>query len=262
MKAIFSFALSCLTIAALLVCGPAFGKERVRAARLGVGAAPIFVSGLKDAHVSDWQNFPIGSGSEGRVLLPLGQGNVSGVHPGVELGATWPTSIADLMIGGELGFYPGDATGLRLMAGADYFFHSTDAMDLGLSARLGFAGAMVGLGTAAQLPGYRAPVITNEGTFDDGATMSGSMGGIAVGVGLTGAYALSPSMAIRVDLGYQKAFISGLDITAKSGEETVVFDASSPAIVKTDGTSTQAGLNPSADATGFVGHISIQVYLP
>jgi hypothetical protein len=85
-------------------------KDRVRAARLGVGAVPISISGLADAHVSDWQKFPIGGGSEGRVELPLGQGNLSGLHPGVELGAAWPTSVPNLMLGGEIGFYPGAAT--------------------------------------------------------------------------------------------------------------------------------------------------------
>jgi hypothetical protein len=237
-------------------------KDRVRAARLGVGAVPISISGLADAHVSDWQKFPIGGGSEGRVELPLGQGNLSGLHPGVELGAAWPTSVPNLMLGGEIGFYPGAATGLRLMAGIDYFFHSTDTVDVGVSARVGLAGATVALGTAAQLPGYRRPVITDEGTFDDGAILSGTMGGLAVGAGLTGAYALNSSMSLRLDLGIQKSFFSGLSVTAKSGEDTVAFDSNSPAIVKTDGTATQANLNPSADATGLVGHISLQVALP
>jgi hypothetical protein len=240
----------------VLLTAPAYAKPddgqspRLRAG-LGLAVAPLVVEGLDDVHVSDWQTMGLG-GMEGRVSMPLSEANNRGYAPGLALSASWPMADAiDLSAG--LGVYVANAIGFTLDVGPDLIFR-TDTYLYGARARVGFAGATADMGYAQQIDGYVRPVITPDGTFDDGDPISGSSSAFMANAGAFAGLRLTPDLTLRVDLVLQYASFGSFGI--KAGE--VVLDSSAPAIVKPDGSSDHLQLNVTGDMTGVVAILGVQ----
>ena len=215
----------------------------------GLALSPFTIEGLADIHASDWQDYGLG-GLEGRIALPLGKGNTSGPHWGGRLGYRLPSAFPLL---GEIGVYPGTATLLTLAIGADIHPLKTKAFSLGVTPKVGYLVGIVDLGKAQVLPGKTPPVITRAGTFNEGDAVSATMAGPFIQAGASACLRLFGPFGLRADAGYQLAFMG--DFKVKAGN--VDLDKDAPALVKPDGSATQAGVDPKAKANGLYGFVGL-----
>ena len=224
---------------------------------IGVGSMPLIVEGMADAHVSDWEKFGLG-GAEGRMMLAMADGNInSAALPGIEFGATY-NLIPNLDVGLAMGFYVGDITGASVSLAADYYVWSNDTMRLGLRGSAGFAFGTMSLGTATILDGYTNPVVVDSDTvISDGDTLSAGVSGFVSGGEVSFEYHVNGDLSVRVHGGYQYGELTGGSLDAGEGETAVQVELSHAAIVKTDGSSTQAGISPTGSSIGFIGGLSV-----
>ena len=216
---------------------------------LGFSMIPVSVEGLADIHASDWQTCGLGGGGncpEGRVSLPMGAGN-TGVPLGfgVRVGFQYPL-MQSLDIDVEVGVHFGSVLAVAATAGIDWFFVSGESWRLGLNPKVGVLFGTMNFGAARQIPGYVPPVITPEGTFNDGDDLSATMLGFLIDAGLSFEYDFTAKWTLRTSLGFQYAVLGDLDVTA--GDVTIAED--SGALVKPDGTSNQAGIDPQGGSLG------------
>jgi hypothetical protein len=202
----------------------------------------LSVEGLRDIDASDWQNFGRGT-AEGRIRLNLEKGNApSGVHPGVRIGYEWESIIPVLFEGG---LFPGKVTLLTLGLGVDARLFHNDTFAFCLVPKVGYSLGFMSLGTAEVLPGKTPPIITPEGTFNQGDSVSASIGGFFAQAGIALGVKLSRRVGLRLDGGYQLAFLNSFSVTAGD----VTLDQGSEALVL-PGTATAARLDPKAKASG------------
>lgn len=98
------------------------------------------------------------------------------------------------------------------------------------------------------LPGKTPPIITPEGTFYVGDPIQAELAGFALQGTLVAAYTFTDQFGLNLQVGWMHAFLN--EFTIKAGEVELKKD--SPALVKNDGTATQAGIDPQAMISGWV----------
>jgi len=251
-------------VAAVLLCAgtaaaaePEAAEAPKLAVRVGASMIPLEVGGLADVHASDWQNYGTGS-SEGRVSVPLGGGNSSiPVAFGPQVGISYKLMGRTPWSGGEMGhsldivadfaFYFSDMMAFTAKAGVDWFFLDYPSWRLGISPQIGFLYGFMSFGEVEVLPGKTPPVITPIGTFNEGDELKASMGMLLIDAGLKFEYDFTRNWGLRVAAGFQYGF-PVMDFKVEAGD--VELDMDAPALVKTDGSTTQAGLNPEAKSLG------------
>ncbi len=243
-------AVSC-SAALLAVSGTALAQEEEatsgpkRDGRIygGLAVTPLEISGLQRVHASDWEDFGTGE-LEGRIELPLQRGNTSGERFGARVGYHFGSRLPAIA---ELGVFPANATLVTLAAGFDVHPFRTSFVSFGVTPKLGYLVGLIDAGEAEVLPGKTPPVITRSGTFDEGDSLSGMFSGPFVQVAASSMVRLSERFGLRLDIGYQHAWVGNFKV--KAGE--VELEKASPALVKPDGSTRQAGLDPKASSSGL-----------
>ena len=266
MKNYHGWLLSSVVALATLAAHPAAAADdgtKKTGIRFSLASMPMTIEGLEDAHISDWEKFGLG-GSEGRMLLAMGDGNMaSTAMPGLRFGGAYRLMPA-LDLGGECAFHFGDNLGANISASVDYYVWQTEGMRLGVQGRAGVLFASISLGDANILPGYTNPVIVNDDiTVRNGDTLKAQLMGFSASGGISFEYDLNAEFSLRFDAGYQIGDLSGASVLiAGEGDDAgTEVKLDHPAIVKTDATSTQAGITPSGNGIGGGGGIGI-VYRP
>lgn len=223
---------------------------------LGAAQLPLEISGVEDIAISDWQNYGLGT-AEGRVALPLSQGAASGQHWGATLGGYryFAPRIAYL-VEGQIALANG-ANLINLFLGLNWDMIQAGRFTLGIMPKVGYALGYVSFGKTEVLPGKTPPVITPEGTFYEGQDISASLGGFAYQIALQANYALTNRLSLTFQAGWTQAMFGKL--TLKAGD--VYLDMDSPAVVKNDGTATQAGISPEAQSAGMAMTLGLTLHL-
>ena len=260
------FTLSLLGIAMLSFGTNAQAERQQSAFSVGLSTVPIQLEGLEDIHVSDWENYGLG-GAEGRIALPLSKGNTSApAAPGVKIGYNYRLpQVLDLSF--DLGIYHQNVSVITLGFGADLYIQSTDWVRWGVMGRFGFIGATMAGADAEVLSGYQAPVITNMGTIRNGDRVSASMGGVLTSAGVVAEFPLSETLSFRAESQFFYGILGDLNISARapgatsssssSADNSVTIDVDDPSVVKTDGSSTQAGIDPTGSSMGVSGSFAL-----
>lgn len=239
-------------IIALLIVALVFSVEAANdfVAYAGAGYASFDVSGFEDICFSDWQKYGLKSvnpsSAEGRVLLQMGSVNGKSNVFGVVLGAEGDLSDY-LKVLAEVGVYPGKNNSLLIEAfGAAFVTIPAGVMSFGAGVKVGYSALCVTLGTLEMIPGYIAPVVTNGTTYRVGEQMNfyhqsvSCIPTVEIAVHFTDSIRLSAQAGYHVSVYNIKNYLSvGTDRNSKK------VDLSSRSIVKNDGSSTQAGMNPS-----------------
>ncbi|MGM0558913.1 MAG: hypothetical protein ACQEVA_21170 [Myxococcota bacterium] len=261
--------LTTLVFFGLCVCAPNLAAQETPATPhsygsgvfFGGGVFPLEVSGMENIHASDWQNYGLGA-SEGRVALPLGDGNMNGFAYGLKLGfdTNQFESVVKvpswLMLAGDLGIYFGSMNVFAMKLGANLHFVDTEAFGLAFAPRGGFMLGFMGLGNVEVLPNKTPPVITENGTLHEGDPIRANLPGFTASANMIADFRFTDNLGIRLDVGYQVAAMLGMSINSGTdGDVTLNMD--DPALVEPDGSSTQAGLEPKGNAIGFVGTLGV-----
>ena len=220
--------------------------------------SPIQIKGMADVHVSDWETFGTGS-SEGRMALPLGEGNSNNpLMPGIKAGFSANVApFVDLTLDFSVNF--GSMMVLSVTGGADIFLVEVDNFRMGAMARIGYMMASLDAGTAQVLPGKTPPVIINDvGTFRTGDEISAELTGVITQAGLVNEFYISPDLGIRLEAGFQYAYINQLNITSGIGDEKIELPVDNAAVVQPElGSTTQAGIDPKGQSLGLTAGIGL-----
>lgn len=216
------------------------------------GVFPLEFSGLKDVAVSDWQNYGTGP-AEGRIRLPLSQAKANGMVPGFSVGVDREfipklTGLFEVQGGIATGSFP-----VIINVGAGWTAYNNERFTLKLVPKVGYAVGSVDFGTAKVIPGKTAPVITPQGTIYNGASITASVSGVAVQAGVNATYMFTDQLGLTLDVAYVNASLA--DFQIKAGD--VKLNKDSPALVKDDGGTTQAGIDPKASIGGLIANIGI-----
>ena len=213
-----------------------------------VSTLPLSVRGLENIHASDWQNFGLGP-AEGRVSVPLAKGNTSGQAAGLKLGweGTFGLLPSSVPLVAEMGMYFADMHAYSFATGVNLKPLQGRWGSVFLAPRVGYFGAVMSFGKVEVLPGKTPPVITPIGTFREGDDLSATTMGVLLDCTVGGEWKLTPEWSFRGEAGYHHASLS--KFTVNAGDVELKMDA--PALVKDDGSSTQAGLKPKASSQGF-----------
>jgi hypothetical protein len=217
----------------------------------GLAIAPLEIGGLQRIHASDWEDFGTGP-FEGRIELPLQRGNTSGERFGARVGYHFGSRLPAIA---ELGVFPGSATLLTLAAGVDVHPLRASFVSFGVTPKLGYLVGLIDAGKAEVLPGKTPPVVTRSGTFDEGDSLSGMFSGAFVQVAASSMIRFNDRFGLRLDVGYQHAWVGNFKVKAGSVE----LDKDSRALVKPDGSTTQAGLDPKASSSGITALAALAV---
>jgi len=208
----------------------------------GLSTLPLEITGLEDIHASDWQAYGLGS-AEGRISLPLTTGETSGNHPGILVGYKYHNFIGEA----QLAVAGGSSSVAGLFGGYLFNIFDTGGLVFSIIPKVGIAAGSINFGEVQVLPGKTPPVITPEGTFNEGDSISASFAGASAQIAASATYDITSSISAQFQAGWTQSFLG--DMSIASGD--VSLDSDSAALVKNDGTSTQAGINPSASANGI-----------
>jgi len=223
----------------------------------GVNSNAIFSEDFQDFHISDWKDYGLG-GNEGRVNIALADKDPEGSNLGILVGAKY--MLNDRIDSfGEIQVGLGETTMIGLYAGVTYNLINGDKFKLGLTPKIGYTNGIADFGEIELIQGYVAPVIIEEGTFTNGDKLTMDISGLGAQIGVTPSFQLNDKLGLFLQAGYELSFAS--DPIVKVNEE-IELKMDSEAIVKTDGSSTQAGISPAAYMGGTVIQFGITFNLP
>ncbi|MDW3195087.1 MAG: hypothetical protein R8G66_22125 [Cytophagales bacterium] len=220
-----------------------FNRENITYS-IGIIRMPLESEDFNDFHISDWQDFGLGS-IEGRVAVPLSEERATSSY-GVtgallyNFNEKWTGLL-------ELGLGVTDFFVLDFMVGAEYALINANLFQLRGVLKAGYATGFGGSTTADILPGKTPPVILPEGTFDAGDAIDVTFNNIPVQLGVKPVIQLTERFALYGNFFYSVSL--GNEATIEAGEVEVMFD--SDAVVAPDGSSTQAGIAPELKLNGF-----------
>ena len=220
----------------------------------GLNSGSILSEDFSDFHISDWVTYGLGvGGAEGRVAMPLSEKDPEGANVGILLGAIAP--VNDRMNGfAEVQAGLGETTMIGLYAGVTYNVINGEKFKLGLSPKIGYTGGVADFGEVELIDGYQDPVIIDEGRFTNGDKISMDISGFGMQIGLTPSFQLSEKLGLFFQAGYELSFSSDpvIKVEPAGGGDAIEIDMESSAVVKTDGSGTQAGISPSAYTGGTI----------
>ena len=217
----------------------------------GLSGVNVTTSDFTNFHISDWEQYGLES-SEGRVAVPLGDNDIAGPNLNILVGAYTPLlnkldGFAEAQVGvGDISYVAG-------FLGVNFRFIDGESFSLGLTPKIGFASAQADFGAIELLPNKTPPVILSEGTFNVGDSLTMDISGAAIGIGLTPRIQLTDAIGLTSFVGFQQSITSDPEI--KAGH--IELPMTSNGVVKADGSSTQAGLDPTANSTGFIWQVGI-----
>lgn len=219
---------------------------------IGGGMFPLEITGVKDIAVSDWQTYGLGP-AEGRIRLPLSKAATSGILPGFTVGVEreFVPRIKGLLE--AQGAFATGSYATSLNVGLNWTAFQQERFSLGLVPKVGYAIGTVDFGTAKVIPGKTAPVITADGTIKDGDKIEANVSGVSLGGAVNAVYMFTDMIGLSLDAGYIYAVLSDFNIKAGA----VTLKKGSPALVKDDGSATQAGIDPKATIAGPVAMLSL-----
>ena len=217
----------------------------------GLSGVNVTTSDFSNFHVSDWERFGLDA-TEGRVAVPLGDNDIAGPNLNILVGAYSPLlnkldGFAEAQVG------VGDVSYVAVFLGVDFKFLDGESFSLGLTPKFGYTSAQADFGAIELLPGKTPPVVLSEGTFNVGDSLTMDMSGAALGIGITPRVQLTNEIGLTSFVGFQQSITS--DPALKAGDLEIPM--SSNGVVKPDGSSNQAGLDPSANSTGFIWQFGI-----
>ena len=211
---------------------------------IGAKTVPLKTNDFEDFHISDWESFGLGP-QEGRVFVPLASSEPKN-SIGIVLGANYAfTEKIEGLI--EFSYAPGDFNTTQLLFGANYFFFTKDKFRFGYSGKIGYGTASSNFGEIEILPGKTPPVILSEGTFNEGDDLRMEISTTTIFLGFTSNYTINEKIGLFTNLGYALSIGSKAVIEASETE----IPLNSSGIVKPDGSSTQANINPSVKIQGI-----------
>lgn len=200
--------------------------------------------------ISDWQNYGLNTlnpgGSEGRVNVDLTSKKPKALNLGIMLGARYGltekfSALAEVQYA---------VSGISLMGiylGVNYDLIKGEKFSLGITPKIGYNIGSADLGNIELRPGYTPPVILPEGTFNVGDALSMEFSGLAVNLGLTPSFAVTEKISVMGFLGYNLGFTSSDGLLSNG----VSLPMTALGVVKPDGLSTQAGINPTLKSSGL-----------
>jgi len=256
------FFLSVILIFFICIIQNSFASN-VQKAYVGFAMLPLKISGVADIDMSDWQKYGLYVENstlypnEGRVRLPLTEGEASGLHPGFLIG--YEQFIPDINCSaiGEFQYAnAGDAYVMGFFAGVKYKLFEKDRFSLGILPKIGYLRASIDLGTVQMMnhsaykndnDSYVAPVITYEGTAYVGEDITSNIDGFGFQLALTPSMQINDNMNIECQIGYSFGIFSDMEIEA--GE--LVLQKNSPALVKANGWNHQAGIDPEVEISSL-----------
>lgn len=215
----------------------------------GASYIPLAIDGLRDFHISDFEQFGTGP-AEGRVLVPLGREK----NPG-KIGGTIGLSMDPIFL--ELSYLPfSKSSYLQVNAGIEIPAVNKERFAIGLRPSVGYANVTANFGQIEVLPGKTPPVILPEGTFDVGDELKTSVSGF---VGQGNAY-MRVGITRRVQLlasgGYAYSFFG--NTTVKAGD--VDIPLGSTAIVEPVlGSRAKAAIDPKISVRGVTGTAGLRI---
>jgi hypothetical protein len=218
-----------------------------------LGMQGINNQNMLDFHISDWQEFGLGS-LEGRVSVPLSERQLSS-SVFFNIGAEFAERVTlDISIGfGKINFVSG-------MLGGNYKFIKGEKFKLGINPKIGYASVTANMGEVAVIPGKTPPVIIGDNSFTVGDKIRVQTNGFLAQVGLVPEYQVTERIGIRASIGYSyflggKAKVKITTSDANTGDvELVLTDRS---IVKPNGTSQQYANEPKFGLTGLVFQLGV-----
>ena len=214
----------------------------------GLNSGSIFSEDFSDFHISD------GYAAEGRVAIPLSEYDPEGANPGILLGAMVP--VNDRMNGfAEVQAGLGTTTMIGVYAGVTYNILNGEKFKLGLSPKIGYTGGVADFGEVKLIDGnYYPPVILTEGTFNIGDEISMDLSGFGMQIGVTPSFQLSEKLGLFFQAGYELSFSADpiIKVSPAGGGDDIEIDMGSTAVVRPDGSMTQAGISPTAYTGGTV----------
>ena len=220
--------------------------------------SPIQIKGMADVHVSDWETYGTGS-SEGRMALPLSEGESNDpLMPGIKAGFAINVSpVLDLTLDFSINF--GSMMVLSVTGGPDIFLVESENYRMGAMARIGYMMASFDAGTAQVLPGKTPPVrVPGVGDFYTGDQISAELTGVVMQAGVVNEFYITPELGIRLEAGFQYAYINELNITSGVGEDKIELPINDAAVVEPeDGSITQAGIDPKGRSLGLTAGIGL-----
>jgi hypothetical protein len=219
----------------------------------GLATSPLRISGLEDLNASDWQDFGTGA-REGRIDLPLQGANTDGTRWGGRLGYRLVPAFPVLA---ELGVFPGKALLLTFALGVDLHPLRSKSFSLGVTPKIGYMVGIIDLGNAHVLPGKTPPIVTRAGTFQEGDSVSAMLSGLFGQLAVTSNLKVFGPLGVRLEAGYQLAAVGNFKIKAGGVE----LDKNAPALVKADGSTRQAGIDPKGKASGPYGGAALTLEL-
>lgn len=216
----------------------------------GISYIPIKTVDFFDVHISDWERFGLGT-SEGRVEVPL-LDNAPGSSPGLALGAhyflneTWSGSV-------DLTYTFSGINLIQALLGVHYKIMDGSKFSIALSPRIGYSMANGEIGTTEILPGKTPPVILDEGTFDADESLKVEFSGVLFQAGITPVFEVSDRLRIIANVNYGLNFAR--NATLRAGGIEIPF--TSNGVVRSDGSNTQAGINPEVKNQGVGVSVSV-----
>ena len=211
----------------------------------GVSILPVKTVDFEDFHISDWENYGLGT-SEGRVLVPLETNKPKSMSIGVLLGANYELSekLNALL---EINYAVSGISITQALVGINYSLVDNDKISLGFTPKVGYTIASAEFGAIEVLPNKTPPVILPEGTFYEGDLLTMEMAGINVQLGFNAKYKITEQIGAFANVYYGLSFGSEGALMASGLEIPMTANG----VVKNDLTSTQAGISPNVKIQGL-----------
>lgn len=221
----------------------------------GIQFGGVSTTDFENFDISDWQKYGLLSenpgSAEGRVRVPLADNDVSGLKLGIALGAEYNLS-EKLNALGEIQYtINSNVKNMAIYAGINYTLLSKDKFKLGLVPKIGYSSGEVNFGATTLITNYTPPVIITQGSFSNGDALKAKISGLGLQIGIAPEYKINDQYGIRAHLGYGLAFGGKSEMSVTTDSEEIVIDMTDAAIVKADGSGTQAGLNPTVKSKGI-----------
>ena len=106
-------------------------------------------------------------------------------------------------------------------------------------------------GKVAVLPGKTPPAITPLGTFNEGDPLTATIFGLLTEIGFYFSAMFTEQIGMFMKGGFHYAFLQDLEV--KAGE--VILNTKAPSLIKPDGSSTHADIDPKGKSLGGFGFI-------
>jgi len=171
--------------------------------------------------VSDFIRYP---NAEGRVVIPLGEKQLSGPGFGLNMGAIMPVGKLDGLFDLQLRF--NKVLGVNLLVGGTYNIVMKDKLSFGPTVKIGFSYNQLDFG-ATTVYGT-PPVIAAGGSFYSGDNVATTLSGLAYQFGVSAKYGLKDNITLLTQLGFGGAKLGDMKVqVTTTSDESFTIDLTS-----------------------------------